>query len=677
MRRISTKLVVAVLAAVVLPFVAFAVFLDVQIAERVTRRVAQQALIGISKDLAGQLDQFVEERRSDVELWGGAPFTSDAVEDYVLERARLRRIRSGEGEGNGAPIPWSAELLNRATVGGLEVQTAKVHWKRWQLTSELNRYIELKSVYDRLLVIADDGQLVTCSSRDPRGEPLSLEDLEALFERDYSQEDWFRGALEQKQLFPVDQHSSELGLPNAIEVAGNYHLGFAVPIETSNGPPGVLYALVNWRDIQKSVSDPVVKDALRGLVEGREPTPYAWIWSSDADTIIAHPDQSLYGKSITNDVELPQMTRAVLESDEDFGLYPAYQFRGVGKNAAFTRTADAERGGFHWVVGVGIDDKDIYSTAGALRRLLFFGTLIVLALASLWTLIIARKTTGPILELQRYTRRVARGDIDAQVQIRSRDELGELADDFNAMTRELKAQRAALVKAEKDAAWREMARQIAHDIKNPLTPINLSLDLLERARRENAPGSEEILERTMGLIRRQVAHLREISGDFYEFTGGHKPKPEVFELTELLDETLHLHDAWAVELGVNMQREGSPVMVFADPSKLRRVFVNLMSNSLQAMPDGGELLVETRVEDDRAVCLIQDSGQGLAEEARERLFEPYFTTKSEGTGLGLAISKRVMEESDGGITLEPREGGGTTATVWLPLANDLGGEGSP
>jgi signal transduction histidine kinase len=671
LRRISTKLVVAVLAAVILPFVAFAVFLDVQIAERVTRRVAQQALLGLAKDLGGQLDLFVEERGRDVTQWAGAPFTQDAVGDRLLEEARLRKQQRGENGGAPPPVRWDAALLERATRGDLSHPFDHAdHWKRWLLSRELNRYVELKGIYDLVLVVSEDGRLVTCSSRGPDGAPLPLAFLEDLFVRDYTDQEWLGGALAEGTA-RIDKHVSTFRPEVFEDESHNYHLGFAAAVGDENAAPGqrgVLYALVNWNHIQQAVSTPVVKDAFRGLVEGREPSPYAWIWAADADTILGHIDHGLYGKSVSHDVGLPQMTRAVLDSQADFALYPDYSFRGVDKSAAFTRTANFAKGGFHWVVGVGIDDTDIYATAGSLRRLLLGGTVAVLLVAVLWTFVIARRTTGPILELQRYTRRVARGDLDAQADIRSKDELGDLADDFNVMTRELKSQRAALIKAEKDAAWREMARQIAHDIKNPLTPINLSLDLLERARREQAEGSEEILERTMGLIRRQVEHLRQIAGDFYEFTGGRRPQPEPIELTALLDEVLHLHDAWAVELGVEVQREGEEALVVADLGKLRRVFVNLVSNSLQSMPEGGRLQVATRVEGSAAVCRIRDTGHGLTDEVRERLFEPYFTTKSEGTGLGLAISRRVVEESGGEITLEPAgDGPGTIATVRLPL----------
>ena len=473
----------------------------------------------------------------------------------------------------------------------------------------------------------------------------------------------------------IDHHVSPFRLDESEdddEATWGYHLAFAagvpgelVPTETR----AVLYAVVNWKWVQDIAGTPVVRDAFRGLVhEEQEPSPYAWIWASDADTILGHPNRDLYYQSVSDDVRLPQLTAAVLDSEEGWGLFPEYRFQGETKNAAFKRCAGPDDGGFSWVVGVGIDNDDIYATAEALRELLLGGTAGVLILAVCLTLLIARRTTGPILELQRYTRRVAEGDLDVQVEIASRDELGALATDFNRMTRKLKEQQEHIVKAEKDAAWREMARQIAHDIKNPLTPIRLSLDLLERARRDNAEGFDAILQRTIGLIRNQVRNLQEIAADFHEFTGGRLPKLEPLDVGTLLDEVLHLHDAWAVELGVEIQRGGPTATVLADEGKLRRVFVNLVSNALQAMPDGGALFVETRVAGGRVEVSFRDTGPGIAAEAREHLFEPYFTTRSEGTGLGLAISKQVIEQMNGTIDVCPvPEGGGTVATIGLAL----------
>ncbi len=681
-RRISTKLILAVLAAVVLPFVAFAFYINEQMADRLTRDVVQQALKGLAKDLAGQLDYFVFERRQDVEQWADTPFTRDAIREYLVERGMLAGPIPGDDK---VPVWNSATLARWAREGARNENYEREWWfYRTQLTREFDRYVELKVVYDVFLLVAEDGRLVTSSSRDRNGELLGEDYLASLFGTDYSRETWFQAGIRGEQ-HAVDHHQSDLALPKmrvSDEPSQRYSLGFAAPVHDALDPQkvnGVLYALVNWSFVQQIASTDIVRDAFRGLVkEEKEPSPYAWIWAADADTILGHPKRELYYRSIVRDVKLPQLTRAVREDDDGWGLYPEYHFDGKDKNAAFKRCLGDDQGGFGWVVGVGIDNDDIYATAAELQRLLLGGTAVVLAMAVLWTLFIARKTTGPIRTLQQYTRRVAEGDLDAQVTIRSKDELGALAQDFNLMTRELKEQRERIVKAEKDAAWREMARQIAHDIKNPLTPISLSLDLLERVRREKAQGWEAILDRTMELVRRQVANLRQIAHDFHEFTGGTKPHPEEVEVSELLAEVLHLHDAWAVELGVDMQREGPKASVFADRGKLRRVFVNLVTNALQAMPEGGTLFVENAIEDGRVCVTFRDTGGGLPEDARRHLFEPYFTTKSEGTGLGLAISKQMLEQMGGSIELAPaKNGAGTLARVRLPLYGGVSAPGAP
>ena len=675
LRRISTKLMVAVLATVVLPFVVFAFFIDGQMKDRLTRHVVQQALMGLAKDLAGQVDAFVEDRGRDVGQWVGARSVVPAIDDHERELARIaRQVEQGEDPVFAVP-PWNAKALHGWASGGdamLDAVGGYPHL-RARLTYDFDRYIDLLPVYELIVLVDDAGRLVTSSSRSPDGGVLEVDVFAALFAHDFSHEDWFHRARE-GHACAVNQHRSPYALPRAEEPgdpAALYQIGFAAPVLDYDGEVrGVLYALVNWQYIQEIVSAPVVKDAFRGLVdEDREPSPYSWIWDADADTILAHVKREIYGWSITDEVKLPQLTAAVRESETGWGLYPEYEFGGKGKNAAFKRCRDIGDGGFGWVVGVGIDNDDIYATASELRRLLLGGTAVVLLIAVGWTFLIARRTTAPILELQRFTRRVAQGDLDAQVVIRSKTELGALAADFNQMTRDLKEQRARIVKAEKDAAWREMARQIAHDIKNPLTPIQLSLDLLERARRENAPKKEEILERTMELIRNQVENLGQIARDFYEFTGGRKPNPEVLEVRDLLEETLHLHDAWAVQLGVHVQREGNGGTVFVDRGNLRRAFTNLASNALQAMPEGGHLYVEAVRDGERVRITFRDTGEGIADDVRAHLFEPYFTTKGEGSGLGLAISRRMLDEMGGEITLEPisdDRGEGTVATVLLP-----------
>jgi signal transduction histidine kinase len=679
-RRISTKLILAVLATVVLPFVAFAFYINDQMGERLTRNVVQQALLGLAKNLASELDSFVSERREDMELWADTPMTRDALIEFQAEQDRLTQRIPGAR----AVRPWDADVLARwaRERENMEDYERDFWFGRTQVTRELDRYLGLRRMVDVLLLVSADedgfGQLVTCTTRDAYGNLLDPEYLASLFAADYAGETWFQAALRGEN-HAVDQHLSPFAPPavaGASEVARRYELGFAAPVHDkyqSSQVNGVLYALVSWSYVQEVVGTDKVRAFFRGLVR-EEPSPYAWIWSADADTILAHHNPALYRRSIARDVKLPELGRAVLDNSEGEGLYPEYSFEEKRKNAAFKRCRGDAEGGFAWVVGVGIDNDDIYATAEELQGLLLGGTAVVLVLAVGFTLFIARRTTGPIQALQQTTRRVAEGDLDARIEVRSQDELGALAQDFNHMTRELKEGRERLVKAEKDAAWREMARQIAHDIKNPLTPVSLSLDLLERARREKAAGWEEILDRTMELVRRQVTNLRQIAQDFYDFTGGTRPHLEPVELHALLGEVLHLHDAWAVERGVDMQVDGVEATVFADRGKLRRVLVNLVTNALQAMPEGGQLFASVAREDGLACVAIRDTGPGLSAEARQHLFEPYFTTKGEGTGLGLAISRQMIEQMGGHIELDSRVGApGTTARVCLPLEHHPAG----
>jgi nitrogen fixation/metabolism regulation signal transduction histidine kinase len=237
------------------------------------------------------------------------------------------------------------------------------------------------------------------------------------------------------------------------------------------------------------------------------------------------------------------------------------------------------------------------------------------------------------------------------------------------MTAEIANSREKLVRAEKEAAWREMARQVAHDIKNPLTPIQLSVELCKRAHDEHSPDFEHIFERTVEIVSRQVAHLREIASDFHALTGARPSSLAIVDVGALLDEVLALETAWARQLGVAVSHTGEGGNVKADAALLRRVLLNLVSNGLEAMPQGGELECYVGPDGDELRIEIRDNGVGLPDEIRARLFEPYFTTRTTGTGLGLAIAKRVVEDLGGTIELVPRtQGQGTIARVLLPLA---------
>jgi len=215
-----------------------------------------------------------------------------------------------------------------------------------------------------------------------------------------------------------------------------------------------------------------------------------------------------------------------------------------------------------------------------------------------------------------------------------------------------------------------MARQVAHEIKNPLTPISLSATLLQRAKLEQSPEFDAIFQRTLDMIQRQVEAMRQIASDFSAFAGTRKPQPERVELRPLLTEVLELNAAWARELKVDVTLAGECGPVFADRGELRRVLINLVNNAFEAMQQGGTLQITlARVSDGRAwsEISIQDSGVGLSTEIRKHLFEPYFTTRTHGTGLGLAICQRLVDEMGGTIELMPAPGArGTIARLRLP-----------
>ncbi len=628
-RRLSTKWVLAVLAAVVVPFVGFAWYVDVRLADRLSNDIVRYYLLSLAADLADRVDCELGERQLDMELWATDPLVFWSV---------------GPDAENFVPL----------------------------LQKGFDRFILRSGSFDLLLAIDATGQCVISNEIDTEGLALSEPTLRRVSDMDYSQEPWFRRALAGQSVL-VDFHFDDLLLPEVpggVPVPANYAVGFAEPVfAPGDGREvlGVVYGSLDWRVFQNEILDASRRGYFKGLI-GSEiyGSSYAWLWKADGDTVIGHPKKELYGKRVSEPpVNLPQLVAAA--NATDWGMFPEYEFGGVRKQAAFRHCKSIEQGGLGWVLGIGIDNSDIFGTVNELNELLINATMLVLGVVVLWTMFIARRTTRPILELEKHTREVALGNLDSRVEVKTKDELGELAAAFNKMTEDLAQSREDVVKAEKEAAWREMARQVAHEIKNPLTPISLSVNLLRRARDEKSPEFDSILDRTLELIGRQVENMREIAQNFYLFAGQHEVQCVQTDLRALVDEVLDLNAAWAEELGVAVGVSGE-ASVSLDPTEFRRVLINLTSNAFEAMPDGGRLEIQLEQQPSYVLLSLRDTGVGISEEVRERLFEPYFTTRSSGTGLGLAICKRVVDELGGELRIESAEGedGGTLVTVRIP-----------
>ncbi len=310
-----------------------------------------------------------------------------------------------------------------------------------------------------------------------------------------------------------------------------------------------------------------------------------------------------------------------------------------------------------------------------------FGALLLLLLIVLATaLVLARALARPIARLREGLRNVARGQFQTTIPVPSRDEIGDLVQTFNDMQRQLAESRRQLAQQERQLAWREMARQVAHEIKNPLTPMKLSIQHLRRAfddlqegesARQNRFGS--LFDRVTRTLIEQTDALARIAGDFSSFARLPRRVLEPLDLNTIVEEAAGLmQEEEGAEITLDLALE--PLVVEGDHEELRRVYINLIKNAIQASTDRAEKRVyvaTTRGADGReAVSTVEDRGTGIPEALRGRIFEPNFSTKTSGTGLGLAIVRKAVEESGGHISFETEEGVGTTFRIVLPLAGE-------
>ena len=292
------------------------------------------------------------------------------------------------------------------------------------------------------------------------------------------------------------------------------------------------------------------------------------------------------------------------------------------------------------------------------------GGILLAVLVSLWT---TARITRPVEALAAGARAVAAGDWSTQVDVRSGDEIGALAGTFNVMTRELLEQRDRLVQAERVAAWRELARRLAHELKNPLFPLQITVENLQRARASHPEQFDEVFRESTATLLAELDKLRGIVGRFSDFAKMPRPQLEVTDLNELVRESLKLFDAQMQAAGVTLRLDLAADVraIQADPSQLGRALQNLALNAIDAMPGGGTLTVRTASQDGGVRLEVTDTGQGLTQEECDRLFTPYYTTKTHGTGLGLAIVQSVVSDHGGKISVRSEPNRGTTFVIDL------------
>jgi two-component system, NtrC family, nitrogen regulation sensor histidine kinase NtrY len=261
------------------------------------------------------------------------------------------------------------------------------------------------------------------------------------------------------------------------------------------------------------------------------------------------------------------------------------------------------------------------------------------------------------------------------VDVLGDDELGQLADSFNRMTTELLGQKERLIQAERVAAWRELARRLAHELKNPLFPLQLTVENLVRARQQNPEQFEEVFRESSRTLLAEIANLKGIVGKFSEFSKMPQPRLQRVQINEVIRGVVQLVQAQLeapgrAKIGCELQLGPHLEAISADAELLHRAISNLVLNAMDAMPQGGTLWLRTRSEGGNVVIEVADTGTGLTREECEQIFTPYYTSKQHGTGLGLAIVQSVVSDHGGRIRVQSEPGRGTTFVIELPRGFD-------
>lgn len=317
-----------------------------------------------------------------------------------------------------------------------------------------------------------------------------------------------------------------------------------------------------------------------------------------------------------------------------------------------------------------------------------FGALLVLVVVVMITaVVLANALAQPIARLREGLEAVGKGQFAQPLTVDTRDEIGDLVRTFNEMREQLSESRRKLAQQERELAWREMARQVAHEIKNPLTPMKLSIQHLRRAfKREQPVGDdtnfETVFDRITTTLIEQVESLVRIADEFSTFARLPTRVPEPLDLNEVIGEAARLMEKETGTDHIELDLHPEPLVVEADREELRRIYINLLKNALQAIPDdrtGHVRVATTAIPGDGGTAMAQsrviDNGTGIPPDLRGKIFEPNFSTKTSGTGLGLAIAQKTIDELEGTIGFETTEGEGTTFWIRLPLVDRPSAEG--
>jgi len=401
----------------------------------------------------------------------------------------------------------------------------------------------------------------------------------------------------------------------------------------------------------------------------------------------------LIGQVINQDVNLYDgaVLRATSQRDLfDSGLLPkrtpASAYRAIAFDRLPSYIAEDRAGTFRYLVAaapvpalgrqmllsvpLALRQQEIEREITDLNRGVLLGAILVILLAAFIGASVAQRVADPVARLTRATRQIAAGRLDVRIVADTADELRRLVNDFNSMAATLGEQRAELGRTHELKAWADMSRQVAHDIKNPLTPIQLAAEHLQRVHEDSQRPLGTVFDQCIGTVLRQVKLLRQIANEFSTFAAVPIPHLSRVPVLALLEDVVEPYRAGlAAQTHIVIDVAPGTPDVRADRTLLARAITNLIENAVQALPTGGTVALSARAEDSGRVRLTcQDNGVGMSATAVARAFEPHFSTKTGGSGLGLANARRNITSCGGTVSIESAVGEGTLVRVTLPAA---------
>ena len=294
----------------------------------------------------------------------------------------------------------------------------------------------------------------------------------------------------------------------------------------------------------------------------------------------------------------------------------------------------------------------------------------IFLMAGIVALFITNRITNSFSVISEKMKKINLGKINEALYWNRNDEIGGLVKEYNKMLAKLDESAAALAKTEREGAWREMAKQVAHEIKNPLTPMKLSMQFLQRSIENNSPDLKALTANLANTMVEQIDHLSNIASEFSQFANIENANKEMLDINESLLSIQQLHRG-NEQISIEWKLMETPIMVLADKTHMNRLFTNLVQNALQSVPENKlpQIEVEELLQDGNVLIKIKDNGEGIDDHIQSDIFTPNFTTKTSGTGLGLAMCKRIVEQMNGRIWFETSTNQGTSFFVQLPVSN--------